>query len=106
MDRFPNAVGIVPTAPIVSIGRHATFGSGYWLMGADAGGCSAFAMLRSVHSLARHRAGGSLVVHWVLVVVTDTSDTSIGYRAAGPGSVGYDVASSFGPSASLCPPSE
>jgi len=90
-------LGIVPAAPIVSMAA-THFGSGYWLVGAD-GGVFAFGDAPFCTPLLV-TAGGAVVPGYVLGPIPDVG------IAAAPGSVGYDIASSFGFGLSLPPPNE
>jgi len=90
-------LGIVPAAPIV--GMAAThFGSGYWLLGADGGvfafGDAPFCTPILVSSVPALPVG---------YVQGPAPDVGI---APSPGSLGYDVVSSFGFGLALPPPNE
>ncbi len=90
-------LGIVPTAPIVSMAS-AHFGNGYWLMGAD-GGVFAFGDAPFCTPLLV-TAGATVLPGYVEAPAPDVG------IAAVPGSVGYDVASTFGFGLSLPPTNE
>ncbi|MGD0381183.1 MAG: hypothetical protein ABSC30_14495 [Acidimicrobiales bacterium] len=91
------SLGVVPAAPIVSMAS-TRFGSGYWLLGAD-GGVFAFGDAPFCTPLLV-TAGGTALPGYVEAPVPDVG------IAAAPGSVGYDIASSFGFGLSLPPPHE
>ena len=90
-------LGIVPAAPIMSMAS-TDFGGGYWLMGGD-GGVFAFGDAPFCTPLLV-TAGGLELPGYV-----QGPAPYVGIAAA-PGSVGYDIASSFGNGLSLPPPNE